>query len=204
MTKSNPPINPNRILRYLLGVYAAVFLCSSLFHYQYLQDVFFSESLLTAIFISFRPIQLVFVFLGGVCLLASFNIDRILAKKKKAFVRRVTLVLLSLLPLVVLELTLRPFLSLYPTIPKESLYVEDDQLVWKLKPNFQGKYKEAEIYVNENGLRGPNIAYEKPEDVFRMMFLGDSVTFGHKIVDYTKTIPHLVQDHLTDTGGLKI
>ncbi len=58
-------------------------------------------------------------------------------------------------------------------------YRDDFLLFWSLKPNIKQGWAEGTV-VNTNslGLRNEEISFDKPPDQFRIMCLGDSVTFG--------------------------
>lgn len=68
------------------------------------------------------------------------------------------------------------------------LYISDPVLQHRMAPNWSGYFpeemmqqvgrKQVAIRTNSMGLRGPEIALPKPEGVFRILILGDSVTFG--------------------------
>ena len=56
----------------------------------------------------------------------------------------------------------------YPK-PRHFMYFEPhEQLLWKIRPGYEG--------VNSLGFPGPEIEISKPDAVFRILFLGDSVT----------------------------
>jgi len=49
---------------------------------------------------------------------------------------------------------------------------------WERKWNDDGR---VEVRINALGFRGPEIAEEKPEGRFRILFLGDSIVFGSRV-----------------------
>jgi len=53
----------------------------------------------------------------------------------------------------------------------------DRELFWKMTPG----YSDGELSINEKGFRGPDFSEEKPAHTFRIIVLGDSVTFGFKV-----------------------
>ena len=71
------------------------------------------------------------------------------------------------------------------------LYVGDPALHHRMAANWSGFFPEeivqevgrAEVPIRTNslGLRSPEITLAKPRDTFRILVLGDSVTFGWKI-----------------------
>lgn len=62
-------------------------------------------------------------------------------------------------------------------------YRPDPALVFALQPNQRGFSADKAITINERGLRGPVIPYEKAPGVKRILFLGDSITFGYGVRD---------------------
>jgi hypothetical protein len=55
--------------------------------------------------------------------------------------------------------------------------------------------------VNGKGLRGPELDYPRPEGVLRVLYLGDSVTFGYCIADPLETYPYLAGPLLETSLG---
>ena len=67
-----------------------------------------------------------------------------------------------------------------------AMYVDDDIVGWKLKPNFEGKLStdefETEIKTNSEGFRGQEFKYEEnKEEQYTIVGLGDSFTFGYGV-----------------------
>jgi len=56
--------------------------------------------------------------------------------------------------------------------------VEDDLIVYELRPEIQGRFLGREVSINSHGMRGPERSLEKDPDVFRIVGLGDSQMFG--------------------------
>ena len=52
--------------------------------------------------------------------------------------------------------------------------IEDSLLMWKLKPNYNAGF----IKINSAGFRDKERIYSKDKDIFRILCLGDSSTFG--------------------------
>ena len=53
---------------------------------------------------------------------------------------------------------------------------------WSFWPNsHQDSYIGVPVYINNVGLRGPDITLEKPPGVFRILGVGDSITFGYGV-----------------------
>ena len=84
------------------------------------------------------------------------------------------------------------------------VFQNSETLPWTLKPHSEGRqvspYGEFDIFIeiNAHGLRGPET--ETSKGLQRILFLGDSFTFGHG-VEEKKTYPRLVETLLN--GRLK-
>ena len=55
----------------------------------------------------------------------------------------------------------------------------DATLGWKYQPHYHGRWHGAEVSINSLGIREKELTREKPEGTFRILCLGDSVTFGY-------------------------
>ncbi len=124
-------------------------------------------------------------------LLASEGTRRAPALRSLAARRAAPLVLLSVLallvPLVLLDLGLRPFVE-----PKTTLFVPDPELGWRARPGARAEWGHVRVAINAKGLRGPEVGWTKPPGVFRVLYLGDSVTFGYGLERVEDTYPYLV------------
>jgi lysophospholipase L1-like esterase len=90
-------------------------------------------------------------------------------------------------PLLLLDLGLRPLVE-----PKTRLFEPDPELGWRPRPGAVGEWGHVPVEINAKGLRGPEVDWEKPEGVFRVLYLGDSVTFGFGIERVEDTFPYRV------------
>ena len=100
------------------------------------------------------------------------------------------------------EIALRPFADLSPK--STDLFVRDRELGWKLRPGASGEWGGVVMTVNEKGLRGPAIPYERSPNSFRILYLGDSVTFGYGIARTEDTFPSVVESHLAPISERRI
>ncbi len=62
-------------------------------------------------------------------------------------------------------------------------YRPDPALIFAWQPNQRGFSADKEIAINERGLRGPVVPYERTPGKKRVLFLGDSITFGYGVND---------------------
>jgi len=117
------------------------------------------------------------------------------------------LVAAVVVPVVLLELALRPFANLEPELAgvrKTSIFVEDRDLGWRLRPNADDLWAGTRIHVNAKGLRGPEVAYARTPGIARVLYLGDSVPFGYQLPRYEQSYPFVVESILDKLGGLDV
>ena len=121
---------------------------------------------------------------------------------------KISLLLVSIaLTLFALEAGLRFYLSHYGDERQKTLYLytreEINQkqtllrglafLNYGLSPTHEG--------VNSRGYRGPEIAVPKPAEVYRIVALGGSTTFGLFLENWRLAYPHRLQRHLRRAHG---
>ena len=116
----------------------------------------------------------------------------------RPMVSRALLVLFALFPLWIVETSLG---ALVPT--RGQIFEPDEELGWQLKPDSRGVWGRTMIEVNSKGLRGPEVDYAKPPGTARILFLGDSVTFGF-FVEEPDTFPRAVQRSLERSASKTI
>ena len=97
------------------------------------------------------------------------------------------LVLAALLPFVLLDFGLRPFVE-----AKTNLFERDELLGWRMVPGAEGVWGDVRIAVNARGLRGPLVPEPRTPDARRLLFLGDSVTFGYGVAETPDVFPFRV------------
>jgi lysophospholipase L1-like esterase len=144
-----------------------------------------------------RQTQSLFLVFGVSALLLAFCVSRISSWRRLVSgtsAANLLLCLLSLLvPPVSLELCLRPFARFEEMT---TIFQRDDSLGWKLKPGVSATWGGVKVEINSKGLRGPALDYAKPPGVKRVLYLGDSVTFGYGLGSYEETFPFLVERRL--------
>jgi len=107
---------------------------------------------------------------------------------------------MTALLLLVLEVSLRPFASLGH---RTTLFQRDADLGWKLRPGTHA-WGGVPVHINDKGLRGPERSYAKPAGMRRILFLGDSVTFGFRMREYEETFPHAVERLWNERHGVEV
>ena len=70
-------------------------------------------------------------------------------------------------------------------------------LQFELKPNTYSIWQGAKTYINSKGLRDKEYKIPKPDNTFRIIGLGDSVTFGASI-DQNDTFLNLIEHELNN------
>jgi len=140
--------------------------------------------------------------LGGATLLTLAAVIAHALPIRRAFTsRRVVLTTLTLLvlilPIFVAEVILRPWARFEP---QSRLFQPDPALGWRMRPGAQEQWEGTTVRVNQHGLRGPLVPFERHGSQYRMLFLGDSVTFGEKVDDDSLTFPSLVENKLASAA----
>jgi hypothetical protein len=191
-----------KILHLLIRIYGFMFLLIAIFHYDLLAQIISGTKSLSEIDIPYFQITCLFI------AIPIFVFDLLIGKnsKLKAFFTRNTilnslLIFLSVcFPITILELGLRPFCTF---VHKDaSIFQKDDVLGWRLRPNSKA-FREALIKVNAKGIRGPERAFEKSGETNRVLFLGDSITYGLRL-NYSQCIPHKVEMALNEKSDFPI
>ena len=121
---------------------------------------------------------------------------------RRSLVEKVALAILVVaVPLLWLEIGLRPFLPGHQKTT--TLFVRDDALGWKLRPGAVDHWGDVEVRVNQRGFRGPVIPYDKPPRTMRVVYLGDSVTFGYRVARWEDTYPFVVDSLMKSLSSFR-
>jgi lysophospholipase L1-like esterase len=85
------------------------------------------------------------------------------------------------------------------------VFQADPYTGYRLEPEGKGKFLRGEITADANrfGHRDDEVSLEKPEDVFRILVLGDSFTVG-ACVEQTESYPEVLERHLNDGSDTEI
>jgi lysophospholipase L1-like esterase len=140
-----------------------------------------------------HSMQWLFLAVGATLLLFAWLIGRVAVLDRwfrRPGVEKLVLVTIVLLaPVVWGELALRAFVR--PRDATTSLFVRDDALGWKLRPGARDRWGGVLVHINERGHRGPLVPYPRDPRFRRVLYLGDSVTFGYRIARWQDTFPFL-------------
>lgn len=88
--------------------------------------------------------------------------------------------------------------------------IPDTLLGWKNKPFASGVFNEegeAQVDINSDGLRGPEIVKPKPQDTFRIALLGDSFTIAVQVPleqTYAKVMERELSQNCQALAGKKV
>ncbi len=122
---------------------------------------------------------------------------------RRPLVEKLTLAFLIVaVPLVGLEAGLRPFLPGHEKTT--TLFMKDDTLGWKLRPGAVDRWGDVEVRINERGFRGPSVPYEKPPRTARVLYLGDSVTFGYRVARWQDTYPFVADSLFKSLSAYRV
>ena len=183
-----------RIIRALLIISALIFILSSAVYSEFLLGLVGGQERLSKVTVKKIGVtQLYFLLPGLMLLLLSECVRKISwlkAVARKKLVAKILLALFFLIqPLYMLECALDPFTPKH----KGSIFVQDKELGWKLRPNAENRWGGKWIKINSKGLRGPELDYDKSANITRILYLGDSVTFGWGVESHKDTFPYQVE-----------
>ncbi len=101
--------------------------------------------------------------------------------------RKVFLILMPIISIVFTLVIIELFLAIFHPVPysiERNMFFESDPYTgYRLKPNSVGYFQKGiPAVVNSLGFRDDEITLEKPEDVYRILMLGDSFTVGANVL----------------------
>jgi hypothetical protein len=122
---------------------------------------------------------------------------------RRSLVEKLVLAFVAfLIPFATLEVALRPYTT---QLGKQtSLFVKDNTLGWKMRPSTKQPWGGVMVTTNAKGLRGPEVAYEKPAGVVRVLYLGDSVAFGYMVARWQNTFPFIADTLVARAAGVRV
>jgi lysophospholipase L1-like esterase len=119
---------------------------------------------------------------------------------RRGGVQTATLAVMTLaVPVATLEVGLRPWTERLGK--RTALFMKDDTLGWRMRPDATQTWGGVSVRTNARGLRGPALPHAKPAGVHRVLYLGDSVTFGYGVARDADTFA-LRADSLLAASGL--
>jgi lysophospholipase L1-like esterase len=150
-----------------------------------------------------RQTQLYLLLIGVALIVTSELAIRKFSSLKKVIEKRIVINILLLLvaviiPLTTLEVLFRPLASVDFKF-RIPLYQQDPELGWKLRPTTRKNFH----FINNKGLKGPVLSYAKQPNTYRILFLGDSVTFG-SCLRYNYTFPYQIEAIMKNRFSLDI
>lgn len=75
----------------------------------------------------------------------------------------------------------------------------DKDKVYRLKKNHSGIFAKKPFRTNSSGYRDCEIAVKKPKNTIRILVVGDSIAFGHGVLDH-ETFPEQLEAALNDNA----
>jgi len=131
-----------------------------------------------------------------------FGLSSIAATRTSGGAGIMLAILSVLLPWADLELCLRPFVELGSK--QTNLFISDPELGWRLRPDANAEWGDVRVKINANGLRGPLVPYARDESSIRLLYLGDSVTFGYGLPEYEQSFPFRAEPLLEEHFGVNV
>lgn len=92
-------------------------------------------------------------------------------------------VIVSVIALSVVSVDRLVGIAVPPPSERDQLFEPHPTRGWSHRRGVVGSDSSILTRINSLGLRGPEIPVEKPRDAFRVLFLGDSITFGFGLED---------------------
>lgn len=119
--------------------------------------------------------------------------------RSRAGLRATLSISIAAFTLVGLELLAAPLAP-----PLTTIFAPHASRAWALVPGAEDEWMGVPVRINEQGLRGPLRAIPKPAGVRRVLFLGDSVTFGFQLEKDEDTVPAQVESILRLRGAERV
>lgn len=153
-----------------------------------------------------HEMQWLFLAAGAAFVVVAWIIGRVPALdswfRRPQIEKLVLVMVVAVAPILWGELALRVFVPRREATTK--LFVRDDELGWKLNPGATDTWGDVVVHINEKGYRGPVVPYERTAGKKRVLFLGDSVTFGYRIARWNDTFPFLADSLAAATDSVEI
>jgi len=193
----------HRLARAMLLVAAAVFLLFSIFYNEFILSLVIRDlGIMPRSIPRIREVRVYFA-LWGVALVLQSECVRKVPWLKEFFNNRLVMniflaTLTTTVLIAILEFSLRPFV--YLPGKASTLFMKDDLLGWRLRPNARGFSRGVQATINSKATRGPELPYTKQPKIRRILYVGDSVTFGYGLEE-EQTFPFRVEALLRKAVG---
>lgn len=150
--------------------------------------------------------MLAYLIAAAVCVGLSTIIARVPALDRwfrRAWVEKLVLAMVVVVvPVAWLEIGLRTFA---PESEKSTtIFERDRELGWKLRPGAVDEWGGVRVSINDRGYRGPVVPYARTPGTRRILYLGDSVTFGYTIAHWQDTFPALTGSLLAAKDSIPV
>ncbi len=145
--------------------------------------------ILPALFLNFLVFSII-------ALLVKFNNSLNKAARNNFIINIVLLFVVIYLPISILEISLGPFVG---NNRATSIFIPDSKRIWKLKPVAEDTWGGVNVRINSHGFRGNEISSQKSKDEPKILYLGDSVTFGYLLENENDCFPNIIESMLEDS-----
>lgn len=134
-----------------------------------------------------------FVVVGIALVVLAWVIGRVPALDRwfrRAAVEKLVLVLAVVIgPIAWAEVALRAIVP--PLGGTTRIFVRDEELGWRFNPGATDMWGGVQVHINKDGYRGPLIPVARTPGTHRVLYLGDSVTFGYRVAHWQDTFPFM-------------
>ncbi|MDQ7821579.1 MAG: SGNH/GDSL hydrolase family protein [Candidatus Eremiobacteraeota bacterium] len=127
---------------------------------------------------------------------AGENAERKPSGKKRFYTSAIGIFIIVLLSLIAIEVATR---SLYP---EQALTVPDAYTFYRIRPDLKDYRRsnpfrvQSSVSTNEDGFRAAGVHRKKNPGTYRVLCIGDSITFGNYDIGNEETYPYYLQEFL--------
>lgn len=184
----------------LLALAGLAFLAGALLYNELVLTRAAGKELHEATIALIRRSQLAFAAIGAALVAAAAIARRGAWIARPAVGNAILAALVFVTPLVAAELALKP-LARSDMHERTTLFERDAELGWKLRPGVATRWVGVDVVINDKGMRGPEVPYERTPGARRIVWLGDSVTFGYGLPRAEDAYPFRVAAALAKDGA---
>jgi len=112
--------------------------------------------------------------------------------------RLIFAIILIIIPIVLLESSLRLLNFYFHIVNAPHLYVWNPYTYYALRPNWEGEVEGEWVKIGDHGLKNGPFSTKKERGTYRILCIGDSVTFGWGMpteASYPRTLERALRDH---------